>query len=478
MWNCIENILSCFRTSFSRKKAYGWFVTIILGLMTRVDKLGLSSVIRSMSLHPRVYESMLHFFRANSWSLDDVMEQWHKVVSGHSPVFCIFSRHILIGDGVKQTKEGHYMPGVKRMAQESGTQSKPGLAHGHMWGCIGILTGTIKNLTCTPLSMRIHDGLQATLGWDGAVASCASHVVQIIRDGCKVAQRFGTSYLLLDRYFLSVPALTELASQNEKNTHQVDIITRAKSSVVAYEIPDQKPAGTRGRPRKKGARVKLMDLFQERAGYFMPMTVTLYGKKQDIRYYDTTLLWGQGLYQKLRFVLVQRGDAKTILVSTDLTLSPTSIIHLYCHRFRVEFTFRSLKQDIGGFAYHFWTKAMGKLSHFKKKREPDPLDAAAQESERKRVLDTVRATEMYALMSSIAIGILQILSETCRDDPCMEKLRYQRTKAKARPSEANVMYILQRHLFAFLEKHAKDEIPSLIRGFQSDGSGHKNKESA
>lgn len=102
---------------------------------------------------------------------------------------------------------------------------------------------------------------------------------------------------------------------------------------------------------------------------------------------------------------------------------------------------------------------MDKLSHFKKKREPDPLEKATQECERKRVLDTVRATEMYALMSSIAIGILQILSETCKGDPCMKNLRYQRTKANVRLSEANVMYILQRHLFAFLEKHARDEIP-------------------
>lgn len=121
---------------------------------------------------------------------------------------------------------------------------------------------------------------------------------------------------------------------------------------------------------------------------------------------------------------------------------------------------------------------MDKLSHFKKKREPDSLDKASQESERKRVLDTVRATEMYALMSSIAIGILQIRSETCKDDPGMENLRYQRTKAKGHPSEANVMYVLQRHLFAFLEKHAKDEIPSLIRCFQFDVSCQKNKKSA
>lgn len=478
MWNCIEKILSCFQPSFSRKKAYGWFVTIILGFMTRLDKLGVSSVIRSMSLRPESYESMVHFFRASSWSLDEVRNRWYDAVKKYVPTFCIFGRHILVGDGVKQSKEGHYMPGVKRMAQESETQSKPEHIHGHMWGCIGILTGTMKSLACTPLSMRIHDGLQAAQGWKDSGISCASHVVQIIQDGCKAAQHFGTSYLLLDRYFLSVPALEELARQNAGNRHNVEIITKAKSSAVAYKMPEPKPAGTRGRPSKKGVKVKLINLFQERAGEFIPMTINLYGKKQNIRYYDTVLLWGQGFYQKLRFVLVEYGNTKSILVSTDLTVSPLSIIHLYSFRFRIENTFRTLKQEIGGFSYHFWTKAMGKLSHFRKKQDPDPLDGILQEQKRQRVLKTIRATEMYALMSSISIGILQTVSAKCIDNPCIEGMRYQRTKTKARPSEANIMYILQRHLFAFLEKHAKDEIPSLIRNLQTDIYDVENKKSA
>jgi len=50
-------------------------------------------------------------------------------------------------------------------------------------------------------------------------------------------------------------------------------------------------------------------------------------------------------------------------------VSPLAIIHLYSHRFRIECTFRTLKQEIGGFSYHFWTKAMNKLSHFRKKQD-------------------------------------------------------------------------------------------------------------
>ena len=52
MLNFIENILLCFRPCFSRKSAFGWFVTIIVDLMVRSDMLGITSVIRDLALDP------------------------------------------------------------------------------------------------------------------------------------------------------------------------------------------------------------------------------------------------------------------------------------------------------------------------------------------------------------------------------------------------------------------------------------------
>ena len=40
MLKMIEKILLTFRSCISREKAYGWFVTIIVGLMIRTDDLG------------------------------------------------------------------------------------------------------------------------------------------------------------------------------------------------------------------------------------------------------------------------------------------------------------------------------------------------------------------------------------------------------------------------------------------------------
>ena len=80
MWNRIEEILSGFRPLFSRVSAYAWHVVIVIGLMIRSDKLGLTSVIRDLALRPETYEPMLHFFRSDAWDLERVRSQWAEIV--------------------------------------------------------------------------------------------------------------------------------------------------------------------------------------------------------------------------------------------------------------------------------------------------------------------------------------------------------------------------------------------------------------
>ena len=465
MWNFIEKVLEQFKDEFCRKEAYKWFVILVVGFMIRTDKLGVTSVVRDLMLTPASYPCILHFFRADSWDLAKLRTCWYKVVQKLFPLYKKNDRPVLVGDGVKNSKEAHFMPGVKRMKQESETQSKPEYIYGHMWGGVGILLGTLKTLVCTPLSMRIHDGLQAAKDWKGSCISAASHVVQMIQNLCEAAQVFGNCYALLDRYFLSVPALLELLKQNQRNQFRVDLITKAKHSVVAYLDPVPKGPGQRGRKPRHGEKVKLSELFQD-TSLFTKTTVRLKGKKQEVHYYSVDLLWGQKLYQKLRFVLVQCDGLTSILVSTDLNLDPISIIELYSYRFRIEFTFRELKQNLGGLCYRFWTSSLWRLNHYRKKTDPDPLSFAVLPREQKQVLKTIRAIELHVLLSNIAMGILQGLSLQFSTPALRAALRFQRTPAKQRPSEANIMYWIRTHISMFLVRYAQHEIPTLIRSEQ------------
>ena len=473
MLNFIENILCHFESCFSRKAAFRWFVTITIGLMLRSDKLGVTSVIRDLALNPACYDSLLHFFRASSWSLEDIRRRWFSAVRQYAPLYKEGNFHVLVGDGVKQSKEGRRMPGVKKLFQESENSAKPEYIHGHMFGGLGILAGSIRNWACIPLSIRLHDGLQAAIGWKGASVSSASHVVQMVEDAYRAALTFGDSLLLLDRYFLTVPALEKLKTLNDGGDMRMEIVTKAKKSCTAFQKPGPRKPG-RGRPPKKGAAVHLKELFVSHKEQFQEAEMELYGKKQSIRYYCTDLLWGQKLYQELRFVLVEMNGIQSILASTSLSLEPLSIIRLYSYRFRIECTFRELKQQVGAFCYRFWSKHMPKLSYYQKKGEPTPLEHVKNEKSRKKVLEAVRAIEMHMALSCIAMGILQSLSIYFIGKVRSSQLRYQRTPSKGRVSEAALMHYFRKHFFRLLGQKPELRITQIIHGLQKSSEEQWN----
>ena len=475
MFQRIEQLLKEFRSCFSRKAAFGWFVTVIVGFMLRSDRLGVTSVIRDLSLAPRCYEPLIHFFHSTAWEPDTIRQTWWKLLAERAPIYRVKKRCILIGDGVKQSKEAFYMAGVKKLLQESENSSKPKFMFGHMFGAVGVLIGRKGGKFCAPLKMNIQDGLRAVSSWNGSGISPDSHVVQMVQNGCSAAKVFGTAYLLLDRYFLSVPALRELKDHNNSDAPRVDIITKAKSNCRAYKKPHVSRNRKRGRPRRKGTALQVAALFTEKAARFTSATVYMYGEKREVSYYCTDLLWGQKLYQELRFVLVQYNGSKSILVSTDLSLSPKRIIELYAYRFSIEELFREFKQQLGGFAYHFWSKAVPKLNHFSKKEAPDQLETVIDIHKRNLILGNIKAIEGFVLFASIAMGILQLIALDSRSGRSAKKIRYLRTASPLCPSEGTVMYYARKNIYSLLLRHPNSFITQFIRERQEENGGSSGK---
>ena len=462
----LNEALMKFRSCFSRQATFSWFVVIVVGLMIRQDYLGVTSVIRSLCLYP-CYELLIGFFRSSAWSLEVLTEKWCQFVRDSVPLVKVGGAVILPGDGVKQGKEGRKMPGVKKLHQESENSSKAEYIFGHQFGAVGVMAEPVAGKDfCIPLAVAIHDGVKGILGWVNSQERQGSHVVEMIKLAYRIAEHFEKAYLVLDRLFLTVPALITLDALNKAGKAMVHIVTKAKRNCVAYQEPEAR-TGKRGRPAKRGAPVKLYQHFNDRRSLFQTSEVTLYGKIEKVSYLHVDLLWGIKLYQKLRFVFVEYGGLANILVTTDLKLQPIDIIQIYGKRFSIECMFREMKQVVSAFGYRFWSKYMPKLNRFRKKDDPDPVMAITDKHAQKRIGLAIKAYEGYVFCCAVAIGLLQILSIKFSGENRPSNVRYMRTPTKTALSESTVAEYLRRNIYSLLLKHADLGITRIIQAKQT-----------
>lgn len=464
----LEQSLTSFRSCFTRQRAFRSFVILVVALILREDHLGVTSAVRALCLNQASYDILLHFFRSGACRTSDIREHWYCLIRDKAPLLKVDGRVVLAGDGVKQSKEGFFMPGVKKLHQESEDSSKGSYIFGHLFGAVGVMIGTMNRFLCLPLRMSIQDGVQHAAGWNGSTVCGDSHVVQIISNGYEAARILGSSIFILDRYFLTVPALMKMNELNASESGSLlTLVTKAKRNCRAFEKPEPKEPGKRGRPRKKGKAVFLNKLFEEETDRFRDAKVTMYGKLTDVRLLSKDLLWGQKLYQELRFVLVVTGDMRCILVSTDISLTPEQIIELYAMRFKIESCFREFKQWFGGFGYHFWTKAVSRLNHYKKKEEPDRLVNVIDTGKQRRILKAIDATERFVQLACIAMGLVQMMIFREEDISEIQNARYLRTKKEGTISEETLKYYLRRRLLFSLAKRPESCIMHFIQELQS-----------
>ncbi|MEZ4549908.1 MAG: transposase [Desulfobacterales bacterium] len=133
----------------------------------------------------------------------------------------------------------------------------------------------------------------------------------------------------------------------EKLGQRIHMISRLRSNNNVFELPDAYPKKGPGRPKKYGKKLgntsSLADRYKHRVQEF---SINLYGRVRTVVAYDRIVML-KTLKCPVRVVWVYRKTRWVALFSTDLTLSVPEIIEYYGARWKIEASFKELKQDIG-----------------------------------------------------------------------------------------------------------------------------------
>jgi hypothetical protein len=123
--------------------------------------------------------------------------------------------------------------------------------------------------------------------------------------------------------------------------------TRLPANAVLYDLAPPRQPGTKGRPRKKGARLGTPAQLAETAR-FEPATVHIYGRDQHTALAAVTCLWYGCLHTTTaRVILARDHHGLLALVTTDPHATPAALITRYAARWSTEQAYHDARNILG-----------------------------------------------------------------------------------------------------------------------------------
>lgn len=330
------------RLACSRERTWLWLLVALIGFSIRPDLLGVSSFVRAIGLGDCCYDRLLDFFHSSALNVDKLRKIWTELVfRTHPGIVRFFGMPVVICDGIKVPKSGRKMPGVKRLFQQSDSNTKPEYISGHSCQAVCALTCNNDLYAALPLGAEISEGVVFS---NRDRRTLLDKIVQFLfAIGIP-----GPFILLADAYYASRKVILPLLKCG------CVLISRVKNTAVAYESAMPSGLKRRGRPAVYGKKITLNSLFDNLTAFTEAASIVYAETNLTLRYRVADLLW-RPIGVKVRFVLVihpVRG--RCILMCSDLRFSGPQIIALYALRFKIEVSFKQALHTIGAYLYQIY----------------------------------------------------------------------------------------------------------------------------
>jgi len=373
-----------------------WLLVALMGFSVREDLFGVTSIVRALGLAPMFYDRLLDFFHTSALPISSLTATWLKVVlnSGVTPVLSN-GRLTIVIDGIKVAKEGRKMPGVKKLHQESESNTKPEFIMGHSLQAASLLVQGVGTVFALPLIARLHEGVKFTNRDKRTLLDKAIEMVDSLNFEKPVT-------VVADAYYAAGKVAIALC---ERGFH---LITRVRSNAVAWTPAPKPDIPKRGRPKVYGDKVKLNSLFDDENTFDTIESPYAGETGVSVLIRSVDLLW-RPARMLVRFVAVihpKRG--RIIIMTTDLTMLPVEVAQIYANRFKIELAFKQALHVIGAYLYHFWMMPMTKIGRNSGTQYLHRKPAEYREAVQRKI----DAYHRYIQIGLIAQGIMQILA--CR----------------------------------------------------------------
>ena len=239
----------------------------------------------------------------------------------------------LIVDDVAVVRSSKKAPGVHWVHNHTQKPNRPRCIWGQCWVALGISVSFGKRVASIPLLLH----LKRTTG----NASKLKSVLVLLRCVVPTLKATGTKTirLLIDAWYMKGTLIIPLAAQG------IYVIGRVRWDTALFLPPPQRRK-RRGRPRTYGTKITTESVDRL---HIHQRTFHIYGKRQPVRYRSIRCLarFLKGIPVIAVWMQLENQRGWSLILSTDITLTPERIIKLYARRWKIEPMFNELKHMVG-----------------------------------------------------------------------------------------------------------------------------------